>query len=510
MDDIDIIYDKLYIKDENKLIPESEETNIEYKLRIDLKSKESKDNMISQMLYRMNIGKNLYGDYIAHYVMGVMDDGTFPVKELKIKSKTFKKMFNIFQKLCDRANCDIIDYQKYIFPDNHNILYFKIQKNHQIKSLNEFNMILYGANYVGKSSLMSRLCYGQIDDGNGFSRKLVLRHPHEKYSGSTKSNTYDCFGFSDDNLINYSMGVDFTLENIYKASDKIINVIDITASKNIKNTIHGLTSNILNRKNNLIFILIDSDIKKCLNDNIRLYQNIKDMCDIIKIEPIVIINKIDLLDNIDDINEDIITDFFGDIEILKLSNVSDYGFDILINKISGITKYYEDQNFKNNLFAVNSVFTIPDIGNIYHGKLLNGILKIGTEVGIYCNGIKRKKTIKSIQKKTMSVKELNKGESGCITFKNHIAKNKMSKTSIISNNIDEINFVNEINIDPLNKNISLQQYMAFIGNQIVIVNLCKEKESYIIKILDDKKINIFTNFIVLKDEKQKLEFCNIL
>lgn len=518
MDDYDLVYDKLYLEDENKFIPESEENNIEYKLRIDLKSKESMENMISQMLYRMNVGKNLFGEYIAHYIMGIMDDGNFPTKELKIKRKTFKKMFVIFQNLCDKANCDIIDFKEYVFPNNHQILYFKIQKVHQIESLKEFNMILYGPTGVGKSSLMSRLCYGQIDDGKGFSRKLVLKHPHEQYSGSTKSNTYDCFGFSDDNIINYSLGVDFTLENIYKASDRIVNVIDITTSKNIKNTIHGILSNIINKKNCMIFVLIDHDIENCLKENYELYMNIKRICDIIEIKPNILITKIDKLDKFDKFDKfdksdkiynDLILDFFGEVDILEISNVNDhdFGYESLVKKISNQTKKYIETDFKDNMFIVNSVFNIPDIGNIYHGKLLNGLLKVGSIVNIYCNGSHIKKTIKSIQKKTMSVNEIKKGESGCITFKNHISKTKMSKTSIICEN--ELDMINHFEVKPLNDNINCYQYLCFVGNQIVTVNLIKENDKFYVNVHDNKKIKLYSNFIILKDQKQNLEFCLI-
>src|SRR5579872_5643477 len=72
------IIDLLYLPKEGKLIPEPDQSgNIEYKLRLDKKDIKKRDNMISQMLWRMNEGRNQYGRYEAHYILGVHDDGTF-------------------------------------------------------------------------------------------------------------------------------------------------------------------------------------------------------------------------------------------------------------------------------------------------------------------------------------------------------------------------------------------------------------------------------------------------
>src|SRR5436190_11039917 len=72
------IIDLLYLPLEGKLIPEPDKKgNIEYKLRLDKKDTKKRDNMISQMLWRMNEGRNLYGKYEANYILGIHDDGTF-------------------------------------------------------------------------------------------------------------------------------------------------------------------------------------------------------------------------------------------------------------------------------------------------------------------------------------------------------------------------------------------------------------------------------------------------
>lgn len=48
---------------------------------------------------------------------------------------------------------------------------------------------------AGKSSLVGVLSKGQLDDGNGFSRKRILNFNHELETGRTSSIAYEIMGF---------------------------------------------------------------------------------------------------------------------------------------------------------------------------------------------------------------------------------------------------------------------------------------------------------------------------
>jgi elongation factor 1-alpha len=47
----------------------------------------------------------------------------------------------------------------------------------------------------GKSTLIGVLCFGQLDDGDGFVRVDCFKHPHELISGQTSSITQEIMGF---------------------------------------------------------------------------------------------------------------------------------------------------------------------------------------------------------------------------------------------------------------------------------------------------------------------------
>ncbi|KHJ40420.1 hypothetical protein D918_09525 [Trichuris suis] len=48
---------------------------------------------------------------------------------------------------------------------------------------------------AGKSTLLSVLTHGQLDDGRGFARVRIFRHQHEVESGRTSSIGNDILGF---------------------------------------------------------------------------------------------------------------------------------------------------------------------------------------------------------------------------------------------------------------------------------------------------------------------------
>lgn len=218
------IIDLLYLPDKQKLIPEPDRSgNIEYKLCLDKKDSDKRDNMVSQMLWRMNEGRNQYGRYEANYILGVHDNGSFSdISEHELVHTT-----NILRGIAKKANSKVVAEKTYIFPGNKMITHVIIRKDHKERNIPESNVMILGPSGVGKSSLMGKLTYGQRDDGHGFSRKLVLRHIHEKTSGNTSCLKYDTIGFSGDNIINYSIGIEFGTEHVYTASDRLINLIDV-------------------------------------------------------------------------------------------------------------------------------------------------------------------------------------------------------------------------------------------------------------------------------------------
>lgn len=315
-DAVDIVMGLLYKPELGKLIPEPDSSgNIEYKLRLDKKDILRKDKMVSQMLWRMNEGKNQFGRYEAHYILGIHDDGSFST----MVEHEINTTVGILRGIAKKANANIIKETKYVFPGNRMICHVVVRKITDDRNVPEINIMIMGPTDVGKSSLMGSLTYGQRDDGKGFTRKLVLRHMHEKNSGNTSCPKYDTIGFHRENLMNYSIGIEFNMEDIYKSSDRLINLIDVPGDMRCIKTLLYTVASVV--PDNIIICipcktieysdeLVKSDtrvIKRCMDPlgyiaaHEDMYRFIVDTCIIYNINPIIVLTKSDLLRSTDKI-----------------------------------------------------------------------------------------------------------------------------------------------------------------------------------------------------------------
>lgn len=539
-----IIFDVLYLREQDKLIPEPDKSgNIEYKLRLDKKDVAKRDNMVSQMLWRMNEGRNLTGRYEAHYILGVHDDGSFS----NMDEQSLLTTTNILRGVAKKANAKIVSEKTYVFQGNKMIVHALVRRNQQDKKIPESNVIIMGPTDAGKSSLMSRLTYGQRDNGKGFSRKLVLRHAHEKSSGETSCSKYDTIGFSKSNMMNYSIGLEFNMENIYNSSDRLINLVDIPGNmKYIKTILHSVSS--IKPDYAIICIpfiddseLFGSEIAKItttIKSNNDMYKLIVSLCVTFNIQPILVFTKSDFavlsateyrtfnqLNSTFECSGKLLNDMRDDsetIDFLKcpcvaVSNLTDVGYDFLIDilRTIDINKTETVDFSEDKLFVLNDLFAVTDVGQILHGTLRHGILKVDDSVDVLCHGVQFKKKIKSIHRKTLDVDHLSTGESGSIRFYDDVSQSDrdIDKTAIILGS----SWQNKIKTEIMFRSVSslkAQQYTMFIDNNIVtvLVESTDDPNIFSLKCINDFNFVLTSDRAVLKDEAHNyyfIDFSNI-
>ena len=99
-----------------------------------------------------------------------------------------------------------------------------------------------GASHAGKSTLLSMLVHGHIDNGRGSARKGVFRHPHELLAGHTSAIAHELIGFtSAGELVNYDYSAVVSWQDICEVSAKVIHFIDTAgAPRYLKTTLTGL------------------------------------------------------------------------------------------------------------------------------------------------------------------------------------------------------------------------------------------------------------------------------
>jgi len=439
--------------DDNKLLPEKEEGNIEYKLRLDLKTSFSVKKLTSQLLWRLNEGRNknyqfdflkktINNKVMAHYVLGVYDNGdigNLSLDELKITK-------DIFLLVVEKAGACVLLEEIHQFNNKNDIIsyinYLIITPKSKDFKIKELNVLVAGPENVGKTTLIANICYGLKDDGNGHLRNYILKHSHEKISGNTTAIKKEIIGVNK-NLINYETSTNW--EDIVKLSEKIINIFDTPGNiKYIKSVIYSLrTFNI----DLLLIVYVEKDPYVDFLINIAT---------ILEIKFVLIKNKIDL-GNVYEI---------GDINIsLKTEENIDKVKEILINTEQKKYKYFID-----NMFRITDVYTVPDRDKIVGGVQVIGTNKKNSVVKlIYNNYCEELININTVYKKNIDSVSIDEDENGSLSFNLLTNKNiniKLTKTMIIVPEEYQINYINkEIKCKVLNRvNISNNKYYIINGN----------------------------------------------
>jgi len=443
------LVDKL--QHEHKLDEESETNNIEYKLRLDKKEKFILKKMGTQMKWRIELGYEILGCYEAIYILGINNNGTIG----NLTEDELNTTNNIFISIVKENNLQITE-QKNIHINDSFVSIYQINKIYD-KQINELNVIFLGNSECGKTTTISHLVYGQMDDGKGSARRFVLRHEHERKSGKTSSIKREIIGFHENEIINYSVGLESSWENIVKNSDRIINLIDTAGDEQyLRTTIYAILT-ILDHIDGIVVMkdLFSSDYSKTINDLLKIIPCQKILHIITKVDT----PKYDT-PKYDGTNE--------------ISNINGFGFNNLIDFLRNLRKNDIPQYITNEqpLFTVIDVYNIPDMACIYFGLMKNKSLNVGDNVIVTDGETTKEGKILSIKRKQIDSKTIYEGETG--SLKLNIDYQFDKNTIIYKNKTTEYNsfvFVNKIKFIPLNMTIKKltyikKEYVLFTGNMI--------------------------------------------
>lgn len=511
-----------HIEEKIQLSAEVEEGNIEYKLRLDLKDKISLNKMASQMLWRLNEGKNLYGKWIAYYYIGIDDRGNTGNIEEKVIDSSIDILKSIIERcqaeitLIDKINCDK---SKNLF-----VAQITIEKIFDVNFPKEFRVCFLGSSGHGKSTSLANLIYQQKDDGKGLARSLVMKHKHERNSGITSSIKHDIIGFKKDKLITYKTFTSSTWESIALQSDIIISLFDLPGStKYLQTTYYGLST--IKPHLNIIVINPLEYISENKN-NENTYCLSSDIISYIKLSLAFNIPFTIIFTNMDSITSDnsnlnFLNKFNNFIKVFdKYINLHEYNnnddnnknkilYFKLSNKYDNSDIYYNlfktviNLDFSNRkylyfnpeiisqsstIFNIMEVYKIPDKGIIVSGICINGFIECGKKyyIGSPCNNKFYPCKIETIHKKQVSCKRIYFDECGSLEFHqyNFEINSEIDKNMIIISDdiVDKFklcssfSFIPTEDVTKLNIKIN-SRYLLFVDNLIepIIINSIKDK-----------------------------------
>lgn len=481
--------------DEIRLKPEDEEGFVEYKLRLDTKNKFGLQKMISQMNWRLDIGYELLGRREAHYVLGINDDGTLG----KLTESEIDDSFKIFCSVVEKNNVTITHIDKKKYQDF--FLIYCIIKKLEKEKIQEINVAFVGPSQHGKTTTISHIAYGQRDDGNGYARRLVLKHEHEKNTGLTSSIKKEIIGIKKSKIVNYSTGIQSCWENIVRMSDHIINLIDLPGDpKFIKTTLFGLTA----YKIDALGIVVN--INKLDDETFELISFYVKCANIMNISSILILTHCDN-DNDLEVNKNLLpinTNF------AKISNLTDMGMNLIEDFLCSLcqnqkTPIVDKKQNTNNIFSIIETYFVPDSGIIFSGIMDIGSLSIGQQVFLTNGKINKSTKIISIYKKQINSQNLYEGETGTIQLEAIDSKFlDMYKHAVLSTEqMLPQNFFCFREFVCLNLQSHIQNPMLFTGNNVGYINMTlsnQENEQKIYECKTEDSILNKKNYAFIKTQ----------
>lgn len=240
------------------------------------------------------------GNGQAIYRIGVTDDGAcvgLNERQANQSLRTFHSMarqLNATVKLLNEITVKVKSRGKIHQRTAYELSVKAFDKN---ESLPELRVALLGGTNSGKSSLMSLLTQGVLDNGNGLARSaLGFRFRHELISGHTSSILREIFGYTDrDEVVNYRPEGNVTCpEEILEQAKHLVHLLDLAGSrKHLKTTIYGLVCNAAN------FALLVLNASAGLSGTSREHLEILLSLDL---PFLIVINKIDLVGRADCMN----------------------------------------------------------------------------------------------------------------------------------------------------------------------------------------------------------------
>lgn len=285
----------------------------------------------------------------------------------------------------------------------------------------DYRFQLFDGTIVHNSTLTGVLTRGIVDDGRGFARRNVLRHPHEKESGRTS-----CL------VQHYMRGI--------SDPESVKIFVDLAGhEKYLKTTIGGMSKSCLDYT--CVVIAANMGVLRMTREHlgITLGMNIPFFIVITKIDlaPENVLRKTlsDIFDlfkrfrshkrlNINktpfilDSSRESPIDFNHEIPIIKTSNVSGENTDFLRNFVD---------NLKPNIifigdslhFLVECVYSIKGIGFVVSGLVKSGKISVGSTyyMGPFYGRYARV-LVKSIHNNFReNIDNLYRGNNGCVNFK---------------------------------------------------------------------------------------------
>lgn len=415
---------------QNRLPPEPQLGNIEYKLKLLNVSKQRFEHLVTQMKWRLREGG---GEAI--YEIGVADSGIMH----GLNDNDMKMSLNTLQKMAKKLNATTNILKRKYIDKRRSVVEVLVRKIPDDKHV-EIRVCVLGAADAGKSTMLGVLTQGEYDNGRGKARLNMFRHMHEIKTGRTSCISHELMGFDQmGNIINYKYNEMMTAEEISDRSTKLISFIDLAGYRRyFKKTVQAVSgysphysmlviaSGSINAMTiehltilkafKIPFFIVVTKIDLTSPDNtIQRLDNLLMEIDSQKI-PLTINSKEDLT-MFENQNQDLVP-------IFSVSNVTGKGLDlvqqflyILSPNVNKVEKERLEQEPAE--FHIDEIFRVAEVGRVVGGLLSRGIVheKVKMKIGPLQDGSFRSVgIIKSVHRNKAPCRMVKAGQSASLSF----------------------------------------------------------------------------------------------
>jgi len=371
--------------------------NVEYKSKLLNLDENRKQQLATQLLYRLREGN---GECI--YEIGILDDG----KIFGLTEQELNQSIANLGVICEKVNAKI-NYTSVKKIPNEELMIAEIfiRNDYNCGNYIDIYVSVIGNVDAGKSSLIGVLTNGALDNGRGRTRSMITDCKHELDSGRTSTSTHHIIGFdSCGNLINDKKDIKSkNWSDIVLESNKVITLNDLCGhEKYLRTTIYGVSS--VCPDYCMVIISANHGITHMTKEHIALTLSLK-------IPFFIVLTKLDITpDNVLETTKNNIIKLLklpslrklpyfvkneNDIPIVSknimyenctpifpVSNVSGIGLKELktfLNLLPQRKNYINDVNQPLE-FMIDGSYMITGIGTVVSGILNTGEIKIGDSV----------------------------------------------------------------------------------------------------------------------------------
>ncbi|KAE8392235.1 putative GTP binding protein [Aspergillus alliaceus] len=329
-----------------------------------------------------------------------------------------------------------------------------------VEEMAELRIAVVGNVDAGKSTMLGVLVKGNLDDGRGKARVNLFRHKHEIESGRTSSVGMEIMGFdSRGEIVGSLQGRKLSWEEIGKRSAKVISFSDLAGHERyLRTTVFGMLSS----SPNYCLLMVAAN-----NGLIGMSKEHLGIALALNVPVMIIVTKIDicpphiLQETMSQLNKILkspgarkIPVFVKDMEqtintaaqfvsqricpIFQVSNVTGENLELVrtfLNILPHRGHYNADAPFE---FLINDTFSVPHVGTVVSGVAKSGVIHAGDTVLVGPDSLGQftTTTIKSIERKRISVNTCFAGQSGSFALK-RVRRKEVRKGMVVLKKLEQ-------------------------------------------------------------------------